>query len=56
MLQVAISQLMKLFPKGTTDGQVLWRLRSSGLRSDASSLLAALTALSERGEIRRGRD
>ncbi len=44
---------MELFPRGSTDGQLLWRLRSSGLRNDASSLLAALTALSDRGEIRR---
>lgn len=53
MLERAISQLMELFPRGTTDGQLLWRLRSSGLRNDASSVLAALTALADRGEIRR---
>ncbi len=53
MLERSIFQLMELFPRGTTDGQLLWRLRSSGLRNDASSVLAALTALSNRGEIRR---
>jgi very-short-patch-repair endonuclease len=53
LLEPAISELMKLFPRGSTDGQLLWRLRSSGLRNDASSLLAALAALSDRGEIRR---
>ncbi len=50
MLERAISQLMELFRRGTTDGQLLWRLRSSGLRNDASSVL---TALSDRGEVRR---
>ncbi len=50
MLERAISGLMELFPRGSTDGQLLWRLRSSGLRNDASSVLAALTALSARGE------
>lgn len=53
MLERAISRLMEMFPRGTTDGQLLWRLRSSGLRNDASSVLAALTALSDRGEVRR---
>lgn len=53
MLERAISHLMEMFPRGTTDGQLLWRLRSSGLRNDASSVLAALTALADRGEIRR---
>lgn len=53
MLERSISQLIELFPRGTTDGQLLWRLRSNGLRNDASSVLAALTALSDRGEVRR---
>ena len=53
MLEHAISQLMQLFPRGTTDGQLLWRLRGSGLRNDPSAILAALTALADRGEVRR---
>ena len=53
MLERAISRLMELFPRGTTDAQLLWRLRSSGLRNDASSVLAALGALADRGKIRR---
>ena len=55
MLENAISQLVQMFPRGTTDGQLLWRLRGSGLRNDPSSILAALTALADRGEIYRER-
>lgn len=53
MIERSISRLVELFPRGTTDGQLLWRLRGNGLRNDASSILSALTALSDRGEIRR---
>jgi very-short-patch-repair endonuclease len=53
MLERSIAQLIELFSRGTTDSQLLWRLRSNGLRNDASSVLAALRALSDRGEIRR---
>ena len=53
MLEHAITQLVQLFPRGTTDGQLLWRLRGSGLRNDPSAVLAALVALAGRGEIRR---
>src|SRR4051794_7036287 len=42
-----------MFPKGATDDQLVWRLASSGLRLNTSDLLAGLTALAERGEIRR---
>lgn len=53
MLERSISHLIERFSRGSTDGQFLWRLRCNGLRNDASSILSALTALSDRGEIRR---
>lgn len=39
-----------------TDDQLIWRLKQGGLRPDASALLAALSSLAKRGEIRRERD
>ena len=39
-----------------TDDQLIWRLRQGGLRPDPSMLLAALTQLSARGEVRRERE
>ncbi len=40
-----------MHPRGATDDQIIWRLRTGGLRIDASELLQGLTRLSERGEI-----
>jgi very-short-patch-repair endonuclease len=48
-----VSDLLSLFPRGMTSEQLMWRLRQGGLRPDPSLLLAALTRLAERGEIRR---
>lgn len=56
MLETPILQILKMFPRGTTDGQLLWRLGSGGHRNDPSAVLAALTALSERGEVCRDGD
>ncbi|WP_296644364.1 AAA domain-containing protein [Roseinatronobacter sp.] len=53
MLERRISDLLALFPRGMTQEQLVWRLRQGGLRPDPSSMLAALTRLTERGEIRR---
>lgn len=36
-----------------TDDQLIWRLRQGGLRPDPAMVLAALTQLSTRGEVRR---
>jgi superfamily I DNA and/or RNA helicase/very-short-patch-repair endonuclease len=46
-----IRQLLSLFPRGATDDQLIWRLSASGVRLNASELLAGLGALAERGEI-----
>jgi len=40
-----------MHPRGATDDQIIWRLRTGGVRIDASELLQGLTRLSERGEI-----
>jgi hypothetical protein len=46
-----IRQLLSLFPRGATDDQLIWRLSASGIRLNASELLAGLGALAERGEV-----
>jgi hypothetical protein len=51
LLDHTIRELLSLFPRGATDDQLVWRLRSSGLRVQGTELLAGLVALSERGEI-----
>ncbi|RWK87962.1 MAG: DUF559 domain-containing protein [Mesorhizobium sp.] len=56
MLDQTIRRLLALYPRGATDDQLIWRLRSSGLRIDASELLAGLLSLAERKEIVRGRN
>ena len=43
--------MLSLHPQGATGDQIIWRLRSSGIRIDASELLHGLTSLSDRGEI-----
>lgn len=57
MLARTLRSLLDLSPRGLTNDQLLWRLLQSGLRMDASELLAALEALSRSGEVqhRRGR-
>lgn len=39
-----------MYPEGVTKDQLLWRMKSSGLRIDASNLLRALNELSANGE------
>lgn len=56
MLERSIPSLLEMFPRGMTDDQLIWRLRQGGLRPDPAMVLAALTQLSARGEIRRERD
>ena len=51
MFDHTIRQLLSLFPRGATDDQLIWRLSASGIRLNASELLAGLGALAQRGEI-----
>ena len=51
MFDRTIRQLLSLFPKGATDDQLIWRLSASGIRLNASELLAGLGTLAQRGEI-----
>jgi hypothetical protein len=45
-----------MHPRGISNDQLLWRLRSSGIRVSPSDLLDGLNSLVERGEIRRNGD
>ena len=45
--------MLSMHPQGSTGDQIIWRLRSGGIRVDASELLHGLTRLSESGEIAR---
>ena len=56
MLERSIPALLKLFPQGLPDAQLVWRLRQGGLRPDPAGLLAALEQLGARGELRRAGD
>src|SRR5688572_17368333 len=51
LLDHTIREVLSLFPRGATDAQLIWRLRSSALRIEGTELLAGLVDLSERGEI-----
>ncbi|WP_157450267.1 AAA domain-containing protein [Bradyrhizobium sp. ARR65] len=51
MFDQTIRRLLSLFPKGATDDQLVWRLSASGIRLNASELLAGLSTLAQRGEI-----
>ncbi|MBR0760753.1 AAA domain-containing protein [Bradyrhizobium japonicum] len=51
MFDQTIRQLLSLFPRGATDDQLIWRLSASGIRLNASELLAGLGTLAQRGEI-----
>lgn len=46
-----IRHLLRLYPRGATDAQLIWRLGAWGLRLSASELLSGLSELAERGEI-----
>lgn len=45
-----------MHPRGISNDQLLWRLRSAGIRVSPSDLLDGLNSLVERGEIRRNGD
>lgn len=45
-----------MHPRGISNDQLLWRLRSAGIRVSPSDLLDGLNSLVERGEIRRSGD
>ena len=53
MLDLTIKRLLDQFPRGASDGQLIWRLRDAGLRVPAEELLHGLTNLADRGEITR---
>jgi hypothetical protein len=56
MLETSILEILRMFPRGSTNGQLLLRLGVGGHRYDPSALLAALTRLAERGDIERRGD
>ncbi len=55
MLDHAIHRVLRLSPQGVSSDQLLWRLRSAGIRVDAAEILATLKDLVASGEICRGR-
>lgn len=46
----ALRRLLELYPNGCSKDQILWRMKSSGFRIDASGLLHAFNELSANGE------
>lgn len=56
MLDTTIRRLLEMHPRGVSNDQLLWRLRSAGIRVSPSDLLDGLNSLVERGEIRRNGD
>jgi hypothetical protein len=46
-----IRSILELSPRGSTSNQILWRLRSAGLRPDAPEIMTALNGLVEQGEV-----
>ncbi len=51
MLNQPILGILGMHPRGSTNEQLLWRLRNGGVRTEASDLLASLNSLVEGGEI-----
>ena len=51
MFEATLRQMLSMHPQGVTGDQIIWRLRTSGLRINATEILQGLTHLSERGEI-----
>jgi hypothetical protein len=47
----ALRRLLEMYPAGTSKDQILWRMKSSGLRIDAYGLLNAFNELSANGEV-----
>ena len=42
MIDQFIRGVLELTPRGSTSDQILWRLRSAGLRPDAPEIMSAL--------------
>lgn len=56
MLDTTIRRLLEMHPRGISNDQLLWRLRSAGIRVSPSELLDGLNALVDRGEVRHNAD
>lgn len=51
MFETTLRRMLALFPRGITKEQIIWRLKASGLRVDASEMLNDLVRLSELGAV-----
>ena len=51
MYGTALRRLLEMYPAGASKDQILWRMKSSGLRVDASGLLQSFSELSANGEV-----
>lgn len=52
MYASTVRRLLEMYPAGASQEQLLWRLKSAGLRASAADILQALNELSGNGEIR----
>lgn len=52
MYASSVRRLLEMYPAGASQEQLLWRLKSTGLRASAADILQALNELSGNGEIR----
>lgn len=52
MCASTVRRLLEMYPAGASQEQLLWRLKSTGLRASAADILQALNELSGNGEIR----
>jgi very-short-patch-repair endonuclease len=52
MYASTVRRLLEMYPAGASQEQLLWRLKSTGLRASAADILQALNELSGNGEIR----
>lgn len=51
MLSQTVRGILELHPAGLSNDQLLWRLRTGGLRFSAEDILQSLAALGETGEV-----
>jgi len=51
MYASTIRRLLEMYPAGASQEQLLWRLKSTGLRASAADILQALNELSGNGEV-----
>ncbi|MBT9373356.1 AAA domain-containing protein [Rhizobium sp. CSW-27] len=51
MYASSVRRLLEMYPAGASQEQLLWRLKSTGLRASAADILQALNELSGNGEI-----